>query len=108
MIFSKECMNKFVPYKILHEMDFASGTLSYKEIEVLQMAEGLWNYECGVLPSSSTLKHVAEVVESATNDHMPIMVNHDENSITFDFERMLNSSLKHMGCQKLHWRTMLS
>ena len=68
MIFSKECMNKFVPYKILHEMDFAGGTLSYEGIEALWMAEELWNYEHGVLLSSSTLKLVAEVVESVTND----------------------------------------
>jgi len=64
-------------------------TLMYEGIEVFWKAEGLYNYEHGLVKTSSTLIIVAEVVKSVANNHMPTTVDHNENSLTVDFYKTL-------------------
>jgi hypothetical protein len=57
--------NVFTSFDVLRVMDFAGGTSSYEEIEVLRNCErnGKIFYHGSVIPCSVDLRHVATLVE---------------------------------------------
>ena len=87
-IFSKGTNDKFAPFKIFHEMDFAGGNLSMKALMCCGRLRGCTSMS-GILPTASTLTRVAKVVENHADSLMRVTIDWDENLLTFDFEKML-------------------
>jgi hypothetical protein len=67
--------NDFVPWKSLKTIDLSSGSLNYKEMEVLRQVEGEGKkcYHDGVIPCTANIKCTSKTVENKANEIVPFM-----------------------------------
>jgi hypothetical protein len=67
----------FTPFNIIREMDLAGGTLSYEGIDVIRRVatSGVMRFHGSMIPSKSTIKRMAGMVEWFAKGHCPFSDN---------------------------------
>jgi hypothetical protein len=67
----------FTPFNIIREMDVAGGTLSYEGIDVIRRVatSGVMRFHGSMIPSKSTIKRMAGMVEWFAKGHCPFSDN---------------------------------